>query len=360
MIGSLFVMAGIPVGTVGLQVCSWILNLFEGLSRFGSRLPFARLVTGQPEVWKLVLYYLLLGIGLYLVHHYGKGKRWTFRLAFAVLWGILVLLVSYRPHSGVQVTMMDVGQGDGIFIRGQKGGTYLINGGSSDVKQLGKYRIEPFLKSQGVGVLDYIFLTHGDSDHYSGVLELLQRQDVGVRIKCLVLPIHWKSEEALKEVADEAMAQGVSVAVMQSGNRIEEGGFCISCIQPTDEDEHLKGNEGSLVLSVTYEDFSMLCTGDVEGAGEQALTKRLQGERFTVLKVAHHGSKNSGAETFLDVVFPKIALISAGEDNSYGHPHPETIERLKEAGSQIYETTKSGAITLQTNGNTLTIDCFLY
>lgn len=360
MIGSLLVMAGIPIGSVGLQVCSWILNLFEGLSRFGSRLPFARLVTGQPEVWKLVLYYLLLGTGLYLVHRDRKGKGRTLRLAFAVLCGILFVLISYRPHSGVQVTMMDVGQGDGIFIRGPKGGIYLIDGGSSDVKQLGKYRLEPFLKSQGAGALDYVFLTHGDSDHYSGVLELLQRQDVGVKIKCLVLPVHWKSEEALKEVADEAMAQGVSVAVMQSGNQIEEGNFSISCVQPTDEDEQLKGNEGSLVLSVTYEDFSMLCTGDVEGAGEQALTKRLQGKRYTVLKVAHHGSKNSGAETFLDVVSPKIALISAGEDNSYGHPHPETLKRLKEAGSRIYETAKSGAITLQTNGNTLTIDCFLY
>lgn len=360
MIGSLLVMGGIPVGTVGLQICSWILDLFEGLSRFGSRLPFARLVTGQPAVWKLVLYYLLLGTGLYLVHRYRKGKGRTFRFAFAVLCSILVLLVSYRPHSDVQVTMMDVGQGDGIFIRGPKGGTYLIDGGSSDVKQLGKYRIEPFLKFQGVGVLDYVFLTHGDSDHYSGVLELLQRQDMGVRIKCLILPIHWKSEEALKEVADEAMAQGISVAVMQSGNQIEEGNLSISCVQPAAEDEQLKGNEDSLVLSVTYEDFSMLCTGDVEGAGEQVLTKRLQGKRYTVLKVAHHGSKNSGAETFLDVVSPKIALISAGEDNSYGHPHPETLERLEEAGSRIYETAKSGAITLQTNGNTLTIDCFLY
>lgn len=360
MTGSLLVMAGIPLGRAGLQVCSWIFDLFETVSRFGSRLPFARLVTGQPEVWKLVLYYLLLGAGLYLVYHYKKEKGRTVRLAFIVLCGILFFSISYCSHSGVQVTMLDVGQGDGIFIRGPKGGTYLIDGGSSDVKQLGRYRIEPFLKSQGAGTLDYVFLTHGDSDHYSGVLELLQRQDVGVKVKCLVLPIHWELEEALKEVAEEAKKQGVSMAVMQSGNQIHEGNFSISCVQPAENEEHLKGNEGSLVLTVTYEEFSMLCTGDVEGTGEQALIKRLQGDRFTVLKVAHHGSKNSSSETFLDVISPKVALISAGKDNTYGHPHSETLERLKETGSRIYETVKSGAITLETNGNTLTIDCFLY
>lgn len=360
MTGSLLVMAGIPLGRAGLQVCSWIFDLFETVSRFGSRLPFARLVTGQPEVWKLVLYYLLLGAGLYLVYHYKKEKGRTVRIAFIVLCCILIFSISYRSHSGVQVTMLDVGQGDGIFIRGPEGGTYLIDGGSSDVKQLGRYRIEPFLKSQGAGTLDYVFLTHGDSDHYSGVLELLQRQDVGVKVKCLVLPIHWELEEALKEVAEEAKKQGVSMAVMQSGNQIHEGNFSISCVQPAENEEHLKGNEGSLVLTVIYEEFSMLCTGDVEGTGEQALTKRLQGERFTVLKVAHHGSKNSSSETFLDVISPNVALISAGEDNTYGHPHSETLERLKETGSRIYETAKSGAITLQTNGNTLTIDCFLY
>ena len=99
------------------------------------------------------------------------------------------------------VTVIDVGQGDGILLRGPKNGTYLIDGGSSDVKEVGKYRIEPFLKSQGIGTLDYVLISHGDSDHYSGVEEMITRQDVGVRIKNLVLPATYQQDEALTKLS---------------------------------------------------------------------------------------------------------------------------------------------------------------
>ena len=98
----------------------------------------------------------------------------------------------------------------------------------------------------------------------------------------------------------------------------------------------------------------------MEAKGEGALTKRLTGREYTVLKVAHHGSKQSSSEAFLRAAQPEIAIISAGEDNSYGHPHQETLKRLKVIGCKIFETVRNGAITLQTDGNRLTIDCFLY
>ena len=99
----------------------------------------------------------------------------------------------------------------------------------------------------------------------------------------------------------------------------------------------------------------MLCTGDIEGEGEGQLMKRMQGEAYDVLKVAHHGSKHSTSEAFLKRCSPKIALISAGEANSYGHPHKELLKRLEEAKCRIYDTRKNGAIMLQTDGNSLTI-----
>lgn len=361
MFGSLLAFFVEPIAKVLLWICNLVLQFFEILSRVGSKLPMARMVFGQPELWKVVLYYVVL-IGLLVVVlccKNGKRMGWV-RAGACVTMCMLIALFAYRQAGTLTVTMLDVGQGDGIFFRGPKGNTYFIDGGSSDVSQLAKYRIEPFLKSQGVDELDYVFVTHGDTDHYCGIEEMLGRQDVGVKIRHLVLPFNWKNEEALVELAVVAQEQNIPVLVMHAGQCITEGEMQVACIQPTSTDSILRGNAGSLVLAIYYKEFSMLCTGDVELEGETALTKRLLGQDFDVLKVAHHGSKNSSSKSFLKVIQPEIALISAGEDNSYGHPHEEVLERLAAIGCKNYETARNGAITLKTDGNSLTFDCFIY
>lgn len=361
MLGSLIGFITWPVGNLCLYICKFILYVFEVINRVGSRLPYWRIVMGQPKIWQIMLYYIILIIGIIVI---GRSKK---RKQRKVLFGALcaslsfaAFLIAYRPMGHLTVTMLDVGQGDSIFLRGPKGNTYLLDGGSSDVDQLGKYRMEPFLKSQGVGILDYVFVTHGDTDHCSGIEEMLKRQDVGVKIRRLVLPSNWKKDEALVEFAQVAQESGIPVVMLEAGKCITEGDLQLECIQPGSSDRNLSGNAGSLVLAVEFREFSMLCTGDVEAEGENVLVKRLGGHKFTVLKVAHHGSKNSTGEAFLQIVQPKVAIISAGEGNSYGHPHKETMERLQNRGCHILETIKSGAITLQTEGNTLTIDRFLY
>lgn len=361
MLGGLIGFVIWPVGNLCLYICKFILSVFEVLNRAGSGLPYWRIVMGQPKIWQIMLYYIILAIGILAIGR--SRRRKPRRILFGVLCASLsfaIFLMVYRPAGNLTVTMLDVGQGDSIFIRGPEGNTYLIDGGSSDVEGLGKYRMEPFLKSQGVGALDYVFVTHGDTDHYSGIEEMLKRQDVGVEIRRLVLPSNWKRDDALAELAQVAKDTGVSIVMMEVGKCIAEGDLQLKCIQPGTSDYHLSGNAGSMVLSVTFGEFSMLCTGDVEAEGENVLMRRLQGQNFTVLKVAHHGSKYSSSEAFLRVAQPKIAFISAGENNFYGHPHQETLERLKDIRCQIYETVQNGAITLQTDGNTLTIDCFLY
>lgn len=361
MIGSVVGIVVWPIGNICFRFCEFILWFFEMLSRVGSKLPYWRIVMGRPEIWQVILYYLVLFTGVIMMGQCKKRKqRTTFRLVFCVGLGFVVLLMAYQPVGNLRITMLDVGQGDGIFLRGPDGHTYLIDGGSSDVEQLGRNRIEPFLKSQGVGKLDYVFLTHGDKDHYSGIVEMLERQEMGIQINHLVLPTNWKQEEALVELVRIAQKVEVSVMMMEAGKCITEGELQLKCIQPTSADGHLNGNAGSLVMAVYYKEFSMLCTGDVETGGETKLTKRLEGQDFTVLKVAHHGSKNSSSEAFLKKIQPEIALVSSGAGNSYGHPHKETMERLKNYGCHIFETEKNGAITLQTDGNSLTIDRFLY
>ena len=191
----------------------------------------------------------------------------------------------------------------------------LVDGGSSDVKKVGQYRLESFLKSQGVGKLDYVLISHGDSDHMNGVEELIERQDIGVKIRTLVLPVKEIWDETLEELAGKARKHGIRVVVIEPGQSIREGEMAISCIQPGNmeiksEDAESRqendvfgtgkprlesGNVASMVLAVRYGKFDMLLTGDVEGEGEMQLTKQLEESypdcTWEVLKVAHHGSK---------------------------------------------------------------------
>ncbi len=360
--GSLFVLWLPPVSGLLFLICRGIFWVYEMSCKITLCLPGARLVIGRPGIWQIAVYYgiLLLVVGLL---RYGKAQKliqsvkWIRRLA-VLLWaaGIIMLTARFGETEKITAVILDVGQGDGIFMRGPKGGTYLIDGGSSDVKKVGQYRLESFLKSQGAGRLDYVLVSHGDSDHMNGVEELIERQDIGVKIGTLALPAQEAWDEALAGLAEKAESYGVRVAVIEPGQNIREGEMTVTCIQPgnmeMEGDAGLEpGNAASMVLAVRYGGFDMLLTGDVEGEGERRLANILeeqyQDRTWEVLKVAHHGSKNSSTEELLQQVRPAYAFISAGRENRYGHPHKETIERLTDVGSKVYSTQENGAITVE-------------
>ena len=358
LIGSLFLPICQPIGMVLVKVCGIFLELFEWMSRSAGRLPGARMVFGQPAWWQISAYYLFVFGSVILVLKCNKKE--LFRFLRRSVWCVFPMIlfwfsIGHGTGGKLFVTVIDVGQGDGILLRGPKNGTYLIDGGSSDVKEVGKYRIEPFLKSQGIGTLDYVLISHGDSDHYSGVEEMITRQDVGVRIKNLVLPATYQQDEALTKLSALAKKAGIRVLVIRPGMRLQEGDLQVTCIQPEEEFPGEIGNASSMVLDICYQKFGMLCTGDVEEKGEEILLEQVKKKVYSVLKVAHHGSKNSTKEELLKIIQPNISLISAGKGNRYGHPHKETLERLNAIDSAVYSTIENGAITLKSDGNTLSI-----
>lgn len=150
---------------------------------------------------------------------------------------------------------------------------------------------------------------------------------MGVRIECLVLPVNYREDEALCRLTVLAKRNGVRTVRMKSGQVLREEDMTITCVHPA-ETFAGDGNAASMVLAVKFKEFDMLCTGDVEEAGEETLIQNLKGKVFEVLKVAHHGSKNATSRTLIDQIQPKIAVISAGKRNRYGHPHrdAEAIE----------------------------------
>lgn len=343
--------------------CAGILWLVERVAEAGSRLPMNSLTTGAPERWQMSLYYLGLG-GLLLYgwlrrerereeQEAGTKTKRKERIIFGSVYGICLVLLFARFRPEFTMTMLDVGQGDGIYIQTRGGCTFLIDGGSTSEDGIGQYILEPYLKYKGEEKLDYILVSHGDEDHISGVREIL----VGdlLEVGCLILPASGKDEENCEELEKLAKEQGVTVRWMAAGDSIQDQKLFLRCLGPETGVTYESENAGSLVLSLEYEKLRILLTGDLEGSGEALVMEKLQGESlevgtYDILKVAHHGSAYSTGEKFLSLVRPSVCLISCGRENAYGHPHEELLERLEKAGCGVYRTDLCGALTVVSNG----------
>lgn len=372
-------------GGAVLQICGGVLRSYDQVCTWAGMLPCNRFVAGKPDAPWIVVYYLVLA-GLWILFKYIAGKREQEEekrksgnkisnksrkpcrlpgcaILFFAAGMALVCRGGFRLPDEAQITVLDVGQGDGIHIR-HDSFNCLIDGGSSDVSSVGTYRLEPYFLSRGVDALDYVFVTHGDDDHISGVREMLENQTFGVKIRNLVMPPLEYQDEKLIELAQTAVKNGTRVTVMDPGDKIttgaaeEEKGMILTCIGPESGLEMEPGNDTSLVLDLSFGEFDMLFTGDVEGSGEESLISSGLLRDYDVLKAAHHGSENSGTEEFLQITAPEYAVISAGKDNRYGHPHAETLQRLNDAGCTVYSTQDNGAVMIRSDGVTMTINGF--
>lgn len=363
LLGSFLCLFFKPAGGVVFLLCRGILNLYEWSCNLSMKLPFSRIVTGKPEVSWIVLYYaVLLLVCLYWMLRKEKTGKTCFAWGMLAAAGICLAASGQMKHHGVfQATMLDVGQGDGIFLRTPNGRTCFVDGGSSDISKVGEYRIVPFLESQGVKELDYVFISHGDADHMSGIEEILQNQILGVRIKNLVLPPVRLHDDALKRLGKTAKENGTKVFGMEAGQQMSLGEMSLTCMAPSQEYQGETGNAASMVLWMEWKNLEMLLTGDVEGEGEVQLTDWMRAHGKTtcdILKVAHHGSKNSTLPEFLQQLTPKYAWISSGIGNRYGHPAKETVVRLREKGCELYGTQEYGAVTLKIKGEKAVIETF--
>ena len=273
-------------------------------------------------------------------------KKNQHRIEVRIFFIIFALCILCFPfHRPVEVTFLDVGQGDAVFLRTDAGTTCLIDGGSTTVSDVGTYRLLPFLKSRGVSSLDYLFLSHMDADHINGAEELLKDQFRGIPIRHLCLSA-LPGDETRERLEKEARLFGTELCYISRGTVFREKGAEIRCLSPVKDQKKEDENENSEVLMVEISGLRILFTGDLGEEGEQELLEAGTDLRAAVLKVGHHGSRFSTGEDFLEAVSPGFAVISCAEDNRYGHPAPETVERLERAGCRIFYTMKSGAVTL--------------
>lgn len=372
-----------------------IFSCYEQLCRFTTALPGSILHTGYPT-WQALAVYT---IGLIALAVSGKKLRPHLRLAAAVcLMGIFLI----RLPGELNVTMLDVGQGECVGIETREHHVYLVDAGSTSKKKTGQYQIIPWLKYIGTRSVEGIFITHWDEDHISAVGELLEwSKSSRVKIRRIFLPDVALKDEVLETLLQQIEEANVSVEYLSAGEHMTDGALQISCLHPYAKKVPEDRNDASLVLRLSQGDFQMLLTGDLEKSGEDWLVEQArpaveqpqpvgqeqalpcapstrpagQGQalpcapstrpagqeqalpcapstqsaaqnslRCTILDAGHHGASNATGEALLDLAQPELVLISCGKNNRYGHPAPETLKRLEERGIRWYSTAEVGAI----------------
>lgn len=357
--GSLLGMCGItPLGKLVTAPALLILEAYISVGKIIQHIPFAMWITGKPALWKCVCYYMFL-ILLLCVKNCKKSskRRKTF---WSGIWiASLLLLCVKLPWEIRDITFLDVGQGDCICIHTGNRSCFLIDGGSSSVSGVGKYRILPFLKACGIQEIKGIFVSHTDLDHISGIQEILEsvaRKETQIKLERLFLSECEEKKEKLEELEKKGKKAGCKAVYIKKGTKIREGKVQLECLAPDRKD--LECNEGSQAFCMTKGSLKVLFTGDIEGEGENELFQEIKarGEEYDVLKVAHHGSKNSTKEEFLEIVNPKASVISCGKDNSYGHPHKELLERLENYTEKMLFTMEEGEIRLTERKNSFCIE----
>lgn len=376
----------ILMGKTALTPGCLILEVYTFLCENVLKIPGAVIVVGKPTIKIIVLYYMVIVFFLFcftlvrknyekdcnikeMIDENGKKvissqiilkkqRKFDFKIRLAVM-GISILsgfFIYYTPSKGLDIQFMDVGQGDGIFIKADDGTTITIDGGSSDVKNVAKYRMIPCIKASGTGVIDYAVITHADKDHISGIEEILNMNtENGLTIRNLVMPHVSYEDEAYDELLTAAKTKGIQVLYIKEGDTMKLGKVEIKCIHPDGKYISDNRNDYSTVLSLKYENFSALFTGDIPAEIEKSIINKID-NNYTILKVAHHGSKYSSDMEFLKKVMPAYSVISVGEDNSYGHPGTETINKLKSLNSKILRTDLSGEIEIFSKENNMEID----
>ncbi len=373
------VMDGISRGLLGL--CSLLLGFFSGAGELFFRFPGAVYVSGQPRVWQMAGAYLILAVcasvlcrrqeyrrssspqerrrsGSLQEHRRSGSPQQTSgqsgrriccstdgnrkKLTAAGSLAACLCLLLFRPLPQAQVVFLDVGQGDGIYIRTSDGVDVMIDGGSTDLKQAGTYRILPFLKSRGIAGIDYWFLSHLDQDHISGFLEIAES---GYPIGEVVCADGIVKDEAYHKVMGILASQQIKVRYLKKGDLLRAETSSFSCLAPGAEGPANDRNANSLVLLYEDSGFRGFFSGDISQKEELALQEGGTGlAPVMVYKAAHHGSDHSNAQMLLEQLRPRISVISCAKENSYGHPGEAAVANMERFSGDVAGTMHAGQI----------------
>lgn len=246
----------------------------------------------------------------------------------------------------LKVHFIDVGQADSILIQ-QGNNAMLIDAGNNEDSET----VKNYIANQGITKLDYVVGTHPHEDHIGGLDYVINNFQIGK----IYMPKITSNTKTFEDVVTAIKNKGMQVTASVPGDSFKLGEADCKILAPNSASyEDL--NNYSIVIKVTYKNNSFMFTGDAEAISETEILNKGFDVKADVLKVGHHGSSSSTSDEFLKKVNPKYAVISAGKDNDYGHPHKETMKRLKDSGITVYRTDEAGTIICTSDGNNISFN----
>lgn len=353
--GYLFLLlAGIGLGSVSLLVeiiRRWI-DLLISASHLFDRLPFFSYRIPAPPIPVLAVYFLS-GLALLAPCRFRRS-----RAAATVVFLATVILIATYPFpsfsENMKVTFLDVGQGDSILVEFPGRKKMLIDGGGlRDEKfDIGERVVSRFLWHKGIRSIDIMALSHAHPDHINGLKAVARNFKIGE---------FWQAAPPFQDPAYDAFSAVLSSSVPRKhlfqGDVRSIGPVQIEVLHPPRSEQHVSRvhNEQSLVLRLTYRETAFLLTGDIGRPSERVIISGTGDIRSQTLKSPHHGSRTSSSSEFLHAVSPEIIVVTVGENNPYGFPHTEVLERYESTGARIYRTDLHGAIEISSDGINLKV-----
>lgn len=346
------------------MLLTFFINLLLNFSKFCYKLRFFNFKIGSIKIMNIVCYYIVIFFMYIKIKAIKKDKKIINKiLKFIIIVNIIISTVSYfiiRINKGIEVYFIDVGQGESTLIITKNNKNILIDGGgneslykntgNNEEDYIGKNILYPYLINRGVKSLDYMIISHFDSDHCGGLFYIMQN----MKIKNIIIGKQFEQSENYEKFKKIAKSTNVNIRIFQSGDRINIDNIFFETLWP-DENSVISENNinnNSLVLKMMYGKFSILFTGDIENMAEQRIISKYKNNALnsTILKVPHHGSKTSSSEMFLKKVNPKYAIIGVGINNKFGHPSQSVIETLNKMNVEIYRTDLMGEIIIKSDG----------
>ncbi|MGN1270149.1 MAG: DNA internalization-related competence protein ComEC/Rec2 [Clostridia bacterium] len=318
-----------------------ILQMLIFIANICSKLPFSQILVATPKIWQIVIYYLIIILLLYK----RKAKLYIkaylhiskYKFVYKITITILIFLIffpyifSIIPNNKLTIHFIDVGQGDSTLIITPSNKTILIDGGGSETGNfnVGEKTLLPYLLDKGILKINYMLFTHFDTDHCQGLFTILEN----IKVDNVIISKQGENSQNFEEFLKLITLKNTKVIIVKAGDKIKIDKLCeLNILFPTSKlISNNTLNNNSIVAKFCYQNFSILLTGDIEQIAEQEIVKKYNNTNIlksTVLKVAHHGSKTSSTQDFVNLVAPKIALIGVGEKNTFGHPSQEILERL--------------------------------
>lgn len=335
---------GNGISQVLLMPCNLILQWYDFVATIATEISHATVIVGRPSLMRMLLYW---GTAIFIasICKVLPSKR-KIRI-FGI--GILLFILLFPGQKKAEWMMLDVGQGDGIFLQTNDSYALFIDGGSSNIRNVGTKRILPFLKYHGVKRIDYWFVSHADEDHVSGLIELLEE---GYEVEHLVIADAARiADDNMQNVVQLAEACGTQIISMKEKDKLILEDTQITCLYPLNSLTGIQdSNDLSLVLFIEDNGRRGLFSGDISADAEKQILQKYGDDIADIdfYKVAHHGSKYSNSKEWLELLSPEIAAISCSKNNSYGHPHQETLERLEKYApdTKVYRTDETGQINI--------------